>query len=40
MADYMLHIPADAENIGEGWHERAIIDQDRFLARVAAKRPR
>jgi fluoroacetyl-CoA thioesterase len=30
----------DAETIGEGWHERAIIDHDRFLARVAAKQPR
>jgi fluoroacetyl-CoA thioesterase len=30
----------DAEAIGEGWHERAIIDHDRFLARIAAKRPR
>ena len=30
----------DAEPIGEGIHERAIIDHDRFLTRVAAKRPR
>jgi fluoroacetyl-CoA thioesterase len=28
----------DAEVIGEGYHERFIIDRDRFLARIAAKR--
>jgi len=28
----------DAEVVGEGYHERFIIDRDRFLARVAAKR--
>lgn len=27
----------DAEVIGEGFHERFIIDRERFLARVAAK---
>ena len=27
----------DAEAIGEGYHERFIIDRDRFLKRVAAK---
>jgi fluoroacetyl-CoA thioesterase len=27
----------DAESIGEGYHERFIIDRDRFLKRVAAK---
>jgi len=28
----------EAETIGEGFHERAIIDYDRFTARVAKKR--
>jgi fluoroacetyl-CoA thioesterase len=28
----------DAEVIGEGFHERFIVDRDRFLARVAAKK--
>ena len=27
----------DAEAIGEGYHERVVIDRDRFLARIAAK---
>ena len=28
----------DAEPIGEGFHERIIIDNDRFMARLSAKR--
>jgi fluoroacetyl-CoA thioesterase len=28
----------EAEPIGEGFHERAIIDYDRFMARLARKR--
>jgi fluoroacetyl-CoA thioesterase len=28
----------DAEPIGEGFHERTIIDHDRFMARLARKR--
>ena len=28
----------EAEPIGQGWHERMIVDHDRFLARLAAKR--
>jgi fluoroacetyl-CoA thioesterase len=30
----------DAEAIGEGYHERFIIDRDRFLKRIAAKAAR
>lgn len=30
----------EAETIGEGFHERTIIDHDRFLRRLARKNPR
>lgn len=29
----------EAEPIGEGFHERTVIDNDRFLRRLAGKRP-
>jgi fluoroacetyl-CoA thioesterase len=29
----------EAEPIGEGFHERMIVDHDRFMARLARKRP-
>ena len=29
----------DAEAIGEGFHERMIVDIDRFMARLARKQP-
>jgi fluoroacetyl-CoA thioesterase len=29
----------EAETIGKGFHERTIVDHDRFMARLARKRP-
>jgi fluoroacetyl-CoA thioesterase len=29
----------EAEPIGEGFHERMVVDHDRFMARLARKRP-
>jgi fluoroacetyl-CoA thioesterase len=37
---FKVNCKDEAEVIGEGWHERLIIDEQKFLARLHAKTAR